>query len=120
MMTKAGSGLLGAMSSTTIIYSNGLVLTSASDSNAGTSWASQALVAPQFVDALQRDLRELEAGALCDQVPIVLDSPLTTVTVFRGGQDARAHTFSYWIASDEYTQVDTAIMGFLIEHMNPE
>lgn len=53
-------------------------------------------VPPSAIQQLQKDIRESHAFTLCDVATVVNDMPMTTVTVFSGGADARAHTFSYF------------------------
>jgi hypothetical protein len=50
--------------------------------------------------------------ALCDGDPGA-DLPLTTVTVLEGTPNARAHSFSYWVAVDEYARIQALIDDFL-------
>ena len=117
MMTSSGGTLLGPSLSTITIFSNGLVTVSSATGFNGASSAGQALVDPQFVKTLRADLRAVGAHTACDQQYDVYDAPLKTVTFFRGGQDARAHTFSYWIPEAQFEVVDNAILGFLAEHV---
>jgi len=56
-------------------------------------------VTPAEAMGLLQDLIALGAYNQCDLDDQVSDLPLTTVTVFRGLTDARAHTFSFWWAS---------------------
>ena len=115
-MTTAGGTLLGPVMSTITIYSNGLIITSES-SHDGASAAGTAFVDPTFVEDLARTLRESGAFELCDQKYDFYDVPLRTVTVFSGGQDAKAHTYSYYFAEERYQQAEDAILGFLIENV---
>jgi hypothetical protein len=118
LLTRSGSTLLGGLQlSTVAIYSNGLVVTSFADGPSGASGAGQALVDPGYVDDLAAELRAIGAHRMCDEPHDVLDVPLNTVSVFRGGQDARAHTFSYWVPAGDYLDVEQAITGFLLEHV---
>ena len=120
-MTCSGTTLLGGWQLSTIaIYSNGLVTVSQASGAGGASSAGHALIDPQYVDNLQRELRRLGAHTLCDERFDVSDSLLTTVTVFSRGQDARAHTFSYWIPTGEYQDVDDAITNFMTERVVPQ
>ncbi|MEM9381414.1 MAG: hypothetical protein AAGB93_15780 [Planctomycetota bacterium] len=114
-MTTAGSTLLGGpiMSSITI-YSNGLILTSET-ALGGASAAGTAFVDPSSVEDLAQTLRAAGAFELCDQSYDVYDVPLRTVTVFSGGQDARAHSYSYYVPDEGHQQAEDAILGFLVE-----
>lgn len=116
LMTRSGPTLLGGNQLSTIsIYSNGLITVSQADGASGTSSAGQAIVDPSYVDDLRSRLRSIGAHRLGDAQYDAYDVPLNTVTVFFGGQDARAHTFSYWIPDGAYRDVDDAILGFLTE-----
>ena len=118
MLTRSGRTLLGGLQlSTVTVYSNGLVLSSFADGASGANGAGQAIVDPKAIEGLAADLRALGAHAMCDERFDVYDVPLNTITVFRGGQDARAHSFSYWVPSGEYLEVEQAITGFLLEHV---
>lgn len=115
-MTTAGGTLFGPVMSTISIYSNGRIITSEA-SYGGASAAGTAFVDPASVENLAQTLRESGAFDLCDQKDDFYDVPLKTVTVFSGGQDAKAHTYSYYFAEDEYQQAEDAILGFLIENV---
>lgn len=41
--------------------------------------------------------------------------PLRTLTFLRGAQDARAHTFSYWIGDGDYAALDALLEQFIAE-----
>lgn len=116
LMTRSGPTLLGGNQLSTIsIYSNGLITVSQADGASGISSAGQAFVDPGYVEDLQAQLRSLGAHRLGDARYDAYDVPLNTVTVFHGGQDARAHSFSYWVPDGPYRDVDDAILGFLTE-----
>lgn len=51
---------------------------------------------------------------LGDQDLSVADIPLTTVTVFKGNTNAKAHTFSYWVGIKGYGQIAQIISDFAL------
>jgi len=71
-------------------------------------------VDPAVVAQLAENLAAVGAFKACDEDAIIADIPLTTVTVFRGETNARAHTFSYWTPLSPQTQaVSTLINDFI-------
>ncbi|MFT7076513.1 MAG: hypothetical protein ACJA0P_002530 [Planctomycetota bacterium] len=117
MMASAGATLLGPQMSSIAIYSNGLVILSEASGATGGSAAAQAVVGREQVQDLQRELRGLGAFRICDDQKTVADIPLTTVTVFHGEQSARAHSYSYWIGTEEHQRVRDALQSFILEHV---
>lgn len=113
LFTQAGGTLLGPSMYSLAIYSNGLIVEGGIDPVTGTTSADQHFVNPQLVHDLQRSLRQMGAHNLCDAQFDALDVPLTTVTIFNGGQDATTHTYSYTIAEPTQRDVQDMIMGFM-------
>jgi hypothetical protein len=112
MFDVTGSTLTGPIHFNYIVYNDGLVTGGtcggfAGDNSAGTANATQADVAQ-----LASDLIAAGGLKLPDQNLTVADVPLTTVTVFKGAEDARAHTFSYWLGVGSYAQINTVIADF--------
>lgn len=71
---------------------------------------------PVELQQLQADLRGSGAHALLDQKATGADIPLTTMTVFRGGTDAQAHTFSFILGSGPYDAPQTVVDGLMADH----
>ena len=71
-------------------------------------------------DATVSELRDLILDRLVlvlpDQNLSVADIPLTTVTVFKGDTNAKAHTFSYWVGIKGYGQIAQIISDFAAAH----
>lgn len=111
----AGTTLIAQYDRTLTVYADG-ALKLADASTTGPGQAIRAQTTPEVVNALKSALTQAGAAALCDDARGVTDVPLRTVTLLRGAQDARAHTFSYWLADGEYAQVDALIEGFIAEH----
>lgn len=109
----SGGTLLGPVHAHLAIYSSGLA--SFSEQRPGgfglapTVRVGTLQLAPADLVALRRGLELAGASFLCDQAQTVLDVPLTTVTVLRGGPRAQAHTFSYWLPSGAYAPVQDVI-----------
>lgn len=73
------------------------------------------------IEDLRKKLRDAGAFKLCDLQEFVSDVPLTTVTVFAGEQDARAHTFNYFGSpfAPNHAKVDAALRDFITKHFPP-
>jgi len=63
-------------------------------------------------------LNLIDAGAadLTDQDGMVMDVPLSTLTIFRGGTNSQAHTYSYWLGVNGHEAVDNLLSEFISEH----
>jgi hypothetical protein len=107
-----GSTLTGPYHSRLSVYSNGLATVSSVVGFESAGNAATAFVPPAAVQALRQALMAAGAATLCDQQSAVADVPLTTVTFFLGGTDARARTFSYWLGTNEYAAVSTIVSDF--------
>jgi hypothetical protein len=79
------------------------------------------VVPPAAIADLRKKLRDAGAFKLCDLPEIVSDVPLTTVTVFAGEQDSRAHTFNYFGSpmAPNHAKVDAALRDFIAAHFPP-
>lgn len=112
-MTRAGSTLLGPSMDSLMVYSNGLVIMCMQSPAGGGSSAQMFQVDPARISSLRFALEELEASRQCDARVQAYDLPLTTVTVFTGDADAKAHSYSYWIAEGGQRAVEDEIMSFV-------
>jgi hypothetical protein len=109
-----GSTLIAQIDRTLYVYADGsLKLAEAQADSLGFCLRSQ--TTPRDVQLLQQALVQAGGMRLCDDPRRVMDVPLNTLTLLRGDQDARAHTFSYWIGDGEYAQVDALIQQFIGE-----
>jgi len=114
-----GGTLAGPFHRRLTVYNNGLATVSKDiDSVFGGPDidADYTYVSAAAVSQLQSDLLTSGAFGLCDQSIIVFDVPLTTVTVFSGTTDAKAHTFSYWLGSGSYSGVQGVVSSFFSTH----
>lgn len=108
----SGATLLGPVDRTLTVYADGaLKLSAASATGAGECLLGQ--TTPEVAQKLQQELVQAGAFDLCDDPRNVTDVPLNTLTLLRGAQDARAHTFSYWIGDGHYLAVDLTIEKFI-------
>lgn len=109
-----GSTLVAQIDRTLYVYADGsLKLAEAEADSLGRSL--RAMADPKEVMALQLTLVQYGALNLCDDTRRVTDVPLNTLTMFRGGPDATAHTFSYWIGDGDYAGVDGVIQQFIVD-----
>lgn len=105
----SGSTLAGPYEALVTVYSDGHATCSSIDALTGVGTMSVATLGEGELLSLVQALRAAGAFDLHDQSMIVMDLPLTTITVLRGGTDAAAHTFSYWYGADEYAGVATIL-----------
>jgi hypothetical protein len=101
-----GDGLF--IHGTLSVYNNGV----ASVSSFQTGDVRSADVGVEAAQALRSDLVEAGGMTLCDGDP-ELDVPATTITMLNGMPDARAHSFSYWVAGQKYGSIQALIENFL-------
>ena len=119
-----GSTLLGPFHYRYTVYSTGFVTLSRQSATplfegeiAPLGFGATTLSVPkEDVDQLKKDLRAAGAFQLCDQNLFVADIPMTTVTVFAGGTNSLAHTFSYWTGSGSYESVQEVLGEFQAAH----
>ena len=74
-------------------------------------------VTPADVAQLRDDLAATGAFGLCDLPPQGADIPLTTITVFSGGTDARSHTFSFFFSAGGQAAAKQVIEAFITTHV---
>lgn len=117
VLERSGATLLGPVQQLLVVYDDGRVSMSSMRPQPG-------LASPQAVQIENREIELAAVHELCsglfnagafeltDQKTTALDVPLTTITFFRGEADAKAHTFSYWIPSDEFGAVEAVLDRF--------
>lgn len=109
-----GSSLIGPFDSTLTVYADGsLKLADAYATGRGPY--ARAQITPRAAAAMQQSLFKAGGFVLCDDTQDVTDVPLHTLTLLGGGQDATAHSFSYWVGDGDYAAVDTLIADFVAE-----
>ncbi len=117
----SGSSLLGPLHSRLSVYNDGLATVSRWSDNVvfGGEDGDAAInyVGSEAVDSLRKQLSAAGAFSLTDQLLIVADLPLSTVTFFRKpGTRSVANTYSYWVGTGEYGAVNTVIANFIDAH----
>lgn len=90
-----GATLAGPLDESLVVYSDGTV--KHFSQSQGISHVTY--VEPLEARKLAADLLAAGVSTLCDQPQAGADIPLQTLTVFRGAQNAAAHTVNWW--SDE-------------------
>ena len=112
----SGSTLTGPLHISYRVYNDGYIAGSECGGPFGVNSAGTAGASEAEVLALQKALIDAGGMSLPDQNLSVADIPLTTVTVFRGDTNARAHTFSYWTNDAEYAALGQVISDFMTAH----
>lgn len=113
---SAGGTFAGQVLDQISVYSSGLVVLASSDSLTGSMNAQMFHTSPLEVLRLSRELLRLGAGTLCDQATDASDLPLKTMSVASGiGPDVRLHSYSYWVPTDEFGIVESALEQWLLK-----
>jgi len=112
----SGSTLSGPFHSRLTVYNNGLITASQCSGFTGANSAGTGFATPAQVEKLRKELIDAGGLLLPDQNLSVADIPLTTVTVFKGNTNAKAHTFSYWVGIKGYGQISQIISDFSLAH----
>jgi len=110
-----GSTLAAQVDRTLTVFADGS-LKLADAELGGPGGCTRAQTTPLEVLALKQALTQAGAAILCDDPQQVTDVPLRTLTLLRGAQDARAHTFSYWLGAGDYALVDALLEQFIADH----
>jgi hypothetical protein len=110
----AGSTLIAQIDKTLYVYADGSLKLAVAEADS-LGFCLRAKTDPKVVFNLQQALVQAGVLVLCDDPRNVTDVPLNTLTYLRGTQDARAHTFSYWLGDGEYAQVDALLQNFIVE-----
>lgn len=111
----SGSTFAGPFHQHLTVYNSGLA-TFARATNFSEPEVAVAQVSPADIAQLESDLDALGARSLCDIPTLVSDVPLTTVTVFAGATDARAHTFSFFLSIKQQGAVKQLLESFIATH----
>jgi hypothetical protein len=78
-----------------------------------TTKAEVAFIGAAAAASFRASLAAAGAETLCDDTGFVTDVPMQTLTVLRDATDTRAHTFSWWIGTGQFTLVDQKIQSFI-------
>lgn len=97
------------------VYNSGHAILSGTSYEPDPGRAQVAALTPAEVAQLRQDLVAAGVYTACDDTSLApSDTPLTTVTMFRGTTNAAAHTFSYWSGSDApYDGVDQRLRALI-------
>jgi len=99
-----------------VVFNSGVASFSRSDTIPIVEHADLAFTGTEAVAQLRTELLQAGAATLFDQNLTGNDTPLMTVTILRGATEARAHTYSYYVASGAYGVVQGIIDAFIAEH----
>ena len=111
-----GGTLTGPLHQRYTVYNDGLITGSDCGGPFGTNSGGTASVSATEAETLRKVLIQAGGMVLPDQNIFVSDVPFTTVTVFVGDTDAKAHTFSYWLGTGAYATIDQKIADFMAAH----
>ena len=111
-----GSTLAGPVDLSLVVYDSGVAKLSSASGAPGQGKARVEYLTPQATLALARALFQSGSFQTCDQPLAGSDVPLKTLTVFRGGTDAKAHSFSWWITENEYAVLEQHVTDFIGAH----
>lgn len=112
-----GSTLLGPIHISMAVYNDGLVSYGSSNQLGGPDTVVNKLVPISAVRDLGEALRDAGAATLPDNLLLVLDIPLSTVSFARPNTDTRMHTFSYYAGTSSYGDVSIAVNTFIADHV---
>jgi hypothetical protein len=112
----SGSSFAGPLSIHLAAYNDGSVVFTRFYLFEPERQAEAVFLAPEVTRQLFADLRAASAFELCDQPSFATDTPLSTLTVFRGTTEARAHTISWWAAHGAYAELELILHAFIDEH----
>lgn len=119
LYSLAGNTLLGALHTQLAVYSSGFATIATQNESFNPAQQDYMDVATAYLDV--RDVRELReqlkasgAHALPDQKLFASDIPLNTLTVFSG--TSLAHTYSYWIGTNQYEAANKVVQDFIDQH----
>lgn len=112
----SGSTLLGPVHRHLAVYNSGNVSYATRGPREAVPFVGSTLLDAKRVEALVSGLSAAGAWQGVDQDHAVTDCPLTTVTVLTAATDGRAHSFSYWVATQRtHEAVQDLIDAFVTE-----
>ena len=113
----SGSTFAGPFHQHLTVYSSGFA-SIARATSFGAADAQTAQVPEAAILQLKSDLDALGARTLCDIPTVIADVPLTTITVFSGATDARAHTFSFFLSIKQQGAAKALLESFIATHFS--
>jgi hypothetical protein len=108
-----GSTLAGPIDIGLTVYNDGTARISSTGQFGQPSKAATTLIAPEKAAQLLFDLASLGAGQLCDNLALVPDLPVSTLTILRDGIDSKSHTFSWVLPQAPYAAVQARMQDFI-------
>ncbi len=108
----SGGTLTGPVFEHLTVYDDGFASYS-SLSGSKAAVVRSKMISQQEFNELEAALMSSQAMNLMDQDFTVTDVPLSTVTFFRGDTNAHSHSYSYWISSGDYSQVEEILNKFI-------
>lgn len=105
----SGTTLFGPAYTHVAVYDDGHVMAAQLGADPSTGQMAIALLTPEELQQMRSDLELWGAFGLCDEPASVSDVPVTTVSVFRGGTESTAHTFSYLVAGGAHGGVQQIV-----------
>lgn len=106
---STGATLAGPVDETLQVFSDGTV----KHFSASQGIANVTFVTPQQARTLAADLSAAGGFTLCDQPDAGADIPLQTLTLFRGVQNAAAHTINWWSDDPPYDAPHQILASFI-------
>jgi hypothetical protein len=106
---RTGATLAGPVDESLQVFSDGTV----KHFSASQGIAKVTFVPPQQARTLAADLFAAGAFSLCDQPDAGADIPLQTLTLFRGVQNAAAHTVNWWSDDPPYDAPHQILASFI-------
>ena len=104
-----GATLAGPVDESLQVFSDGTV----KHFSASQGIAKVTFVTPQQARTLAADLSAAGGFTLCDQPDAGADIPLQTLTLFRGVQNAAAHTINWWSDDPPYDGPHQILASFI-------
>jgi hypothetical protein len=106
-----GSTFLGPLDQSLMVFSDGTV----KHFSQTQGIAKVTYVTPLQARTLSADLFAAGVFTLCDQPEAGADIPLQTLTLFRGVQDAAAHTVNWWSDDPSYDVLHQILANFIAQ-----
>lgn len=108
----SGFTLVAMVDRNLTVWADGTVRLAEASTN-GDGRCLLAKLPTEEIQELHRALTQAGAFGACDEDMMASDLPLSTLTIFRGTQDARAHTFSWWAPEPEYAPFEALLEAFI-------
>lgn len=110
-----GEGTLGHYHLQYTIYNNGMVNYAREGYGDIAPVMKTTHIPGQNVREIWQDLVDAGAFTLPDQLTGAACLPMTSVTIFSGTTNARAHTFNYWVPDGPYAKITRIIETAMLD-----